>query len=68
MIELAFLKELILIKQVHQKTVIFVTIGTFRINGLSVNRVPAIYLDGIAALSICSIAQRCIISGIGKSH
>ena len=68
MIELAFLKELILIKQVHQKTVIFVTIGTFRINGLSVNRAPAIYLDGIAALSICSIDQRCIISGIGKSH
>ena len=68
MIELAFLKELILIKQVHQKTVIFVTIDIFRINGLSVNRVPAIYLDGIAALNICSIDQRCIISGIGKSH
>ena len=27
MIELTFLKELILMKQVHQKSVIFVTIG-----------------------------------------
>ena len=29
MIELAFLEELMLIKQVHQKNVIFVTIGIF---------------------------------------
>ena len=29
MMELTFLKELILIKQVHQKCVIFVTIGIF---------------------------------------
>ena len=29
MIELTFLKELILIKQIHQKSAKFVTIGTF---------------------------------------
>ena len=29
MIELMFLKELVLIKQVHQKIVMFVTIGIF---------------------------------------
>ena len=30
MIELAFLKELMLKKQVHQESVIFVTIGIFK--------------------------------------
>ena len=35
MIELTFLEELILIKQVHQKNVIFVAIGTFWIKDLS---------------------------------
>ena len=29
MIELTFLKELMLIKQVHQKNLIFITIGIF---------------------------------------
>ena len=33
MIELKFLKELMLIRQVHQKSVIFVTIGIFQIKG-----------------------------------
>ena len=35
MIELTFLKELILIKQVHQKSAIFVTIGIFLKKGLN---------------------------------
>ena len=38
MIELMFLKELMLIRQVHQKNLIFVTIGIFQIKGLSFNR------------------------------
>ena len=33
MAELTFLKELMLIKQVHQKRMIFVTIGIFLIKG-----------------------------------
>ena len=35
MTELTFLKELILIRQTNQKTVIFATIGIFVINHLS---------------------------------
>ena len=31
MIELTFLKELMLVKQVHEKSVIFVTVGIFKI-------------------------------------
>ena len=42
MIELTFLKELISIKQVHQKSVIFVTIGIFKIMGLNFKHVCAI--------------------------
>ena len=41
-IELTFPKELILIKQVHQKSVIFVTIGISYIKVLSFNQMPAI--------------------------
>ena len=37
-----FLKELMLIKQVHQKSVIFVTIGIFEITLLSFNQISAI--------------------------
>ena len=37
MIELAFLKELMLIKQAHQKNAIFVTINIFKIEDLSFN-------------------------------
>ena len=36
-IKLTFLKELMLIKQVHQKNVIFVTIGISQIRVLSFN-------------------------------
>ena len=42
MIELTFLKELKLIKQVHQKSVMFVTIGISEIIDLSVNQMSAI--------------------------
>ena len=41
-VKLAFLKELILIRQAHQKSVIFVAIGNFSIKCLSFNRVPVI--------------------------
>ena len=39
MIELTFQKELALIKQVHQKSVIFVTIGTLKRMVLSMNHI-----------------------------
>ena len=41
MIELTFLKKLILVKQVQQKNVIFVTIVMFKIKGLSFTQVAA---------------------------
>ena len=41
-IELTFLKEAILTKQVHQKSVIFVTIGIFEIIVLSFNQMSAV--------------------------
>ena len=40
--ELTFMKELILIKQVHQKKVIFVTSGIFLRKGLSFNHMYVI--------------------------
>ena len=36
------MKKLMLIKQVHQKSVIFATIGTFETKGLSFNHLYAI--------------------------
>ena len=42
MVELTFLKVLMLIRQVHQKSVLFVAIGNFRIKGLSFNRMHAV--------------------------
>ena len=41
MIESMFLKELILIKQVHYKSVVFVTTGIFGIKVLSFNQISA---------------------------
>ena len=41
-IELTFLKELMLIKQVHQKCVIFLTIGISKIKFLYFNKMSAI--------------------------
>ena len=42
MIELAFLKELVLIRQANHKSEIFVTIGIFYIKDLSFNHIYAI--------------------------
>ena len=42
MIELKFLKELILIKRLHQKSVISVNNGIFQTEGSSFNRMYAI--------------------------
>ena len=41
MIELIFLKELMLIRKVNHKSVMFVTIGIFEIKGLSVDQMSA---------------------------
>ena len=41
MIELVCLNELMLIRQVNQKTVTFVAIGIFKIKGLSFNQMFA---------------------------
>ena len=41
-IELALLKEMMLIKQAYQKSVIFVTIGIFYTMALSLNQMSAI--------------------------
>ena len=41
MIKVIFHKELMLIKQVHQKNVIFFTIGTLKILVLSINHIFA---------------------------
>ena len=41
LIELTFLKELILIKQLHQKSVIFITIGISITKVLSFNQMSA---------------------------
>ena len=41
MIELTLLKELILIKEVHQKSAIFVTIGILKIKSLIFNHMSA---------------------------
>ena len=75
MIELTFLKEL-LIKQVHQKSVIFVTIGisyslTFQPNAF--NRchdllMMPINLSNIAILNIKDSDYCCIISLISKNE
>ena len=42
MIELTFLKELMLIRQANQKSAIFVTIGIFKVKSLSFNYIYAI--------------------------
>ena len=77
MIELTFLKELMLAKEMNQKSVIFVTIGIFEIKVLSFKRMFAtvvndllamsINLNDIAILDINGVDYRCIISGITKS-
>ena len=65
MIEFMFLEELMLIKQVQQKSVIFVTIITFQRKASSFNHMYAIYA---IILNIKGADYGCINSGINKSH
>ena len=74
MIELTFLKELMLIKQVYQKSVLFVTIG---IIALSFNQMfvvgamkslMSINLSNIAILNIKGSDYHCIIGLIIKNE
>ena len=75
MIELTLLKELISIKQVHQKSVTFVITGIFKRKGLSFNRMPvmdvmmmSMNLSDIAILNINGAGNHCIITGISNSE
>ena len=72
LIELAFLKELALAKQVHQKCVIFVTIQIFKFQANVYNRchnlsMMSMNLSDIAILNIKSADCRCIISLISQN-
>ena len=72
------LKELMLIKQVHQKTVILVTIGISYIIVLRFNQITAIdviillmmsmNLSDIAVLNLKGSDSHSIISGISKNE
>ena len=62
MIELTFLKELMLIRQANQKSVIFVTIGFFLDKGFKFQT----NVCKTAILNIHGANYRCIISGISK--
>ena len=70
MIELTFLKELILIKQMHQRIVIFATIGTQRVydlyNVCHYLLVMSINLIDIIVLNIQGVDYSCIIDGVTK--
>ena len=73
MIELTFLKELMLKRQANQKSVIFVTIGIFQIKGLRFYQMSAMgkkmmsmNLSDIPTLNIKGADYGCIISGISK--
>ena len=78
MIKWTFLKELMLIKQVNQKSAIFVIIDIFLNKGFKFqpnfcNRcndllMMSLNLSDIAILNIKSTDYRCIISGISKSE
>ena len=72
-----FLKKLLLIKPVHQKSVIFVTIGFFDkefklqmnvCNGCHDLLMMPITLDDIAILNIRGVDYRCNVYGISKSN
>ena len=74
---MTFLKELMLIKQVHQKRVMFVTIGSFKIIVLSFYQMSdrchdllmSINLSDIAILNIKGSDYHCIIiSSIRKNE
>ena len=75
MIDLNFLEELMLIKKVHQKSKIFVTMGIFQIefkfqpnvfNGCHDVLMMSMNLSDIAILNINHADYRCIITGISK--
>ena len=70
--KLIFLKESMLIKQAHQKSVMFLTIGISPIIVLSFNQISAIdvmmTLGDIAILNIKVPDYRCIISLISKNE
>ena len=80
MIKLTFLKELMLIRQVHQKSVMFVTIVywyflnySFKFQPNVCNRfhdllIMYINLSNIAILNIKGFDYRCIISLISKNE
>ena len=58
--ELIFQKELILIKQVHQKNVCFVITGISKILVVNLNQMLKI----IAVLNVKGVDYRCILRGI----
>ena len=73
MTELTSLKELILIKQVHQKNMTFVTIGIFQIkgfkyvcNGCHDVLIMSINFKNITILSINDADYRGVIDGISS--
>ena len=80
MIELTFLKELILIRQANQKNVIFVTIDIWYFldkgfkfqpnisNGCHDLLMMSMNLNNIANLTIHGADYCCIISGISKNE
>ena len=76
LIELTFLKKLILIKQVHQRSVIFPTMDVlykgFKFQLYVCNEchdllMMYVTLDDMAILNICGVDYRCNIYGISKS-
>ena len=76
MIELKFLKELILIKQVHQKNVIIVTIAFFLNEGFKFQAdickgchdvlMMFVTLNNVAISKVSVVYYRCVINGIRK--
>ena len=80
MIELMFQKVLMLIRQVHLKSVLYVTIGISRTKSLGFNQLSAmtischdvlmmsIDLNNIIILNIHGTDYRCITDGITKSE
>ena len=76
MIKLTFLKEFLLIKQAHQKSVIFRHYWYFLDKGFKLQEyvskschhvLMSANLNNIAILNINSADYRCIINGISKS-
>ena len=73
-IELTFLKELMLTKQMHQRSVIFVTIDISYIKVFNFNQTSVVdammstNLSDIAILNIKGSDYHCIINGISESE